>query len=140
MPKSPTFLVIFVKVSKSIIFLVKSFLGNFYRHLPIFLVTLLLSYPFLVCALYLLDKIRYFKTSNYCYLSVLEAVGHCSLVVLDPERDEIGGTVKDAFDRRQGVDRRDGLLQEVAAPGNSTCAAPCLTEMLNYCSRCHKQF
>ena len=27
---------IFVKVSKSIIFLVKSFLGNFYRHLAIF--------------------------------------------------------------------------------------------------------
>ena len=28
--------VIFVKVSKPIIFLVKSFLGNFYRHLSIF--------------------------------------------------------------------------------------------------------
>ena len=28
--------VIFVKVSKPIIFLVKSFLGNFYRHLAIF--------------------------------------------------------------------------------------------------------
>ena len=36
LPKSPTFLGIFVKVSKSIIFLVKSFLGNFYRHLAIF--------------------------------------------------------------------------------------------------------
>ena len=34
--KSPTFLAIFVKVLKSIIFLVKSFLGNFYRHLAIF--------------------------------------------------------------------------------------------------------
>ena len=30
------FKAIFVKVSKSIIFLVKSFLGNFYRHLAIF--------------------------------------------------------------------------------------------------------
>ena len=36
LPKSPTYLGIFVKVSKSIIFLVKSFLGNFYRHLAIF--------------------------------------------------------------------------------------------------------
>ena len=36
LPKSPTFLGIFVKVSKSIIFLVKSFLGNFYRHLAFF--------------------------------------------------------------------------------------------------------
>ena len=32
----PTFLGNFVKVSKSIIFLVKSFLGNFYRHLATF--------------------------------------------------------------------------------------------------------
>ena len=36
LPKSPTFLGNFVKVSKSIIFQVKSFLGNFYRHLAIF--------------------------------------------------------------------------------------------------------
>ena len=36
LPKSPTFLGIFVKVSKSIIFLVKQFLGDFYRHLAIF--------------------------------------------------------------------------------------------------------
>ena len=36
LPKSPTFLANFVKVSKSFIFLVKSFLGNFYRHLAIF--------------------------------------------------------------------------------------------------------
>ena len=37
LPKSPTFLSnFFVQVSKSIIFLVKSFLGNFYRHLAIF--------------------------------------------------------------------------------------------------------
>ena len=35
-PKSSTFLGIFVKVSKSIMFLVKSFLGNFYSHLAIF--------------------------------------------------------------------------------------------------------
>ena len=35
-PKSPTFLGNFVKVSKSILFLVKSFLGNFYRHSVIF--------------------------------------------------------------------------------------------------------
>ena len=34
--KSPTFLGNFCKVSKSIIFLVKSFLGNFNRHLAIF--------------------------------------------------------------------------------------------------------
>ena len=34
--KSPTFLGNFVKVLKSIIFLVNSFLGNFYRHLAIF--------------------------------------------------------------------------------------------------------
>ena len=34
--KSPTFLGIFVKLSEPIIFLVKSFLGNFYRHLAIF--------------------------------------------------------------------------------------------------------
>ena len=34
--KSSTVLSIFVKVSKSIIFLLKSFLGNFYRHLAIF--------------------------------------------------------------------------------------------------------
>ena len=34
--KSPTFLGNFVKVLKSIIFLVKSFLGNFYGHLAIF--------------------------------------------------------------------------------------------------------
>ena len=33
---SPHYKAIFVKVSKSIIFLVKSFLGNFYRHLAIF--------------------------------------------------------------------------------------------------------
>ena len=36
LPKSPTFLGIFVKVSKSIIFIVKSLLGNFYWHLAIF--------------------------------------------------------------------------------------------------------
>ena len=36
LPKSNTFLGKFLKVSKSIIFLVKSFLGNFYRHLAIF--------------------------------------------------------------------------------------------------------
>ena len=36
LPKSPTFLGNFVKVSKSLIFLVKSFLGNFYRHLAFF--------------------------------------------------------------------------------------------------------
>ena len=36
LPKSLTFLGIFVKVSKSLIFLVKSFLGNFSRHLAIF--------------------------------------------------------------------------------------------------------
>ena len=36
LPKSPTFLGFLVKVSKSIIFLVKSFLGNFDRHLAIF--------------------------------------------------------------------------------------------------------
>ena len=35
-PNLPFSLAIFVKVSKSIIFLVKSFLGNFYRHLAIF--------------------------------------------------------------------------------------------------------
>ena len=35
-PKSSTFLGIFVKVSKSIMFLVKSYLGNFYSHLAIF--------------------------------------------------------------------------------------------------------
>ena len=41
LPKSLTFLGNFVKVSKSIIFLVTSFLGSFYRHLAIFfLVTL----------------------------------------------------------------------------------------------------
>ena len=36
LPKLPTFLGIFVKVSKSLIFLVKSFLGNFYRNLVTF--------------------------------------------------------------------------------------------------------
>ena len=36
LPKSPSFSGNFVKVSKTIIFLVKSFLGNFYRHLAIF--------------------------------------------------------------------------------------------------------
>ena len=36
LPKSSTVLGIFVKVSKSIIFLMKSFLGNFNRHLVIF--------------------------------------------------------------------------------------------------------
>ena len=36
LPKSPTFLGNFCKLSKSLIFLVKSFLGNFYRHLAIF--------------------------------------------------------------------------------------------------------
>ena len=36
LPKSPTFLGNFLKVSKSIFFLVKPFLGNFYRHLAIF--------------------------------------------------------------------------------------------------------
>ena len=36
LPKSPTFLGNFVKVLKSFIFLVKSFLGIFYRHLEIF--------------------------------------------------------------------------------------------------------
>ena len=41
LPKSPTFLGNFVKVSKSIIFLLKLFLGNFCRHLVIFLVTLI---------------------------------------------------------------------------------------------------
>ena len=35
-PNLPHSWAIFVKVSKSIIFLVKSFLGNFYRHLAIF--------------------------------------------------------------------------------------------------------
>ena len=35
LPKSLTFLSIFVEVSKYIIFLVKSFLGNFERHLAI---------------------------------------------------------------------------------------------------------
>ena len=37
LPQSSPFLGIFVKVSKSFIFLVKSFLGNFYRHLAIFI-------------------------------------------------------------------------------------------------------
>ena len=37
LPKSPTFLGNFLKVSKSIIFLVKSFLGNFYTQLAIFI-------------------------------------------------------------------------------------------------------
>ena len=42
LPKSHTFLGNFVKVSKSFIFLVKLFLGKFYRHLAIFfLVTLI---------------------------------------------------------------------------------------------------
>ena len=36
LPKSQTLFAIFQKVSKSIIFLVKSFLGNFYRHLATF--------------------------------------------------------------------------------------------------------
>ena len=36
LPKLPTFLVIFGKVSKSFIFLLKSFLGNFCRHLATF--------------------------------------------------------------------------------------------------------
>ena len=36
LPKSPTFLGNFVKVSKSLIFVVKSFLGNFNRHFAIF--------------------------------------------------------------------------------------------------------
>ena len=36
-PNLPHSLAFFVKVSKSIIFLVKSFLGNFYRHLAIFI-------------------------------------------------------------------------------------------------------
>ena len=36
LPKLPTLYSIFVKVLKSFIFLVKSFLGNFYRHLAIF--------------------------------------------------------------------------------------------------------
>ena len=36
LPKSPTFSGNFLKVSKSYIFLVKSFLGNFYRHLVFF--------------------------------------------------------------------------------------------------------
>ena len=36
LPKSHKFLGIFVKVSKTLIFLVKSYLGNFYRHLAIF--------------------------------------------------------------------------------------------------------
>ena len=35
-PNLPHFLAIYAKVSKSIIFLVKSFLGNFDRHLAIF--------------------------------------------------------------------------------------------------------
>ena len=35
LPKSPPFLSNFLKVSKSVIILVKSFLGNFYRHLAI---------------------------------------------------------------------------------------------------------
>ena len=35
-PNLPYSLAIFVKMSKSIIFLVKSFLGNFHRHLAIF--------------------------------------------------------------------------------------------------------
>ena len=35
-PNLPHYLAIFVKVSKSIIFLVKHFLGNFYRHMAIF--------------------------------------------------------------------------------------------------------
>ena len=35
-PNYPHYLAIFVKVSKSFIFLVKSFLGNFYRHLATF--------------------------------------------------------------------------------------------------------
>ena len=36
LPKSATFLGNFVKVSKSLFFLVKSFIGNFYRHLAAF--------------------------------------------------------------------------------------------------------
>ena len=36
LPKSPTFLVNFVKLSKSFIFIVKLFLANFYRHLATF--------------------------------------------------------------------------------------------------------
>ena len=36
LPKSPTFLAIFVRVWKSFFFLVKSFLGKFYRHLATF--------------------------------------------------------------------------------------------------------
>ena len=36
LPKTPTFLGNFLEVSKYLIFLVKSFLGNFYRHLATF--------------------------------------------------------------------------------------------------------
>ena len=58
------------------------------------------------------------------YLTVLEAVGHGPLVILDPVWHEVGGSVQDALDDGQLVHRRHRLLQEVATPGNSSSTAP----------------
>ena len=59
MPKSPIFLGKFCKGVNFLIFLVKSFLGNFYRHLAIFfLVTLVRTLK--------KDPIIYLKAYN-CY-------------------------------------------------------------------------
>ena len=55
-PNLPHSLEIFVKVSKSVIFLVKSFLGNFYRHLAIFFVLVTLKKS---------DSVLRFKQSRF---------------------------------------------------------------------------
>ena len=56
------------------------------------------------------------------YLSILQALVHGPLVILDPEGDEIGGPIHNALDGRQLVHRRHRLLQEVATPGNPASA------------------
>ena len=64
---------IFVKVSKSIIFLVKSFLGNFYRHLAIFT-------GHTGCNPLFYSAIEYLpKQQKLFYLCCGNAVDHCIL-------------------------------------------------------------
>ena len=81
LPKSLTFLAIFVKVSKSIIFLVKSCLGNFYRHLAIFFKShcFLFSFTFFQSFVMFLAIIIFIST----FLLLLSSFSVFSLVLLE---------------------------------------------------------
>ena len=91
-PNCPHCKAIFVKVSKSFIFLVKSFLGNFYRHLAIFIWSYWMvpicfcmvkkSLVTLKCVSYIWFKSRFKNNVGYGIVSDLDARPSCIFVKL----------------------------------------------------------